>query len=216
MCFLCALHLQAPNVIRRIKVTFSIADLSMLDQDPDSYREDGALEDEDLDAPAEPPVNQGGRPGAAPIAPEDSISPADREAAGEEPGAEGSSGETSFPAHLSITIAKPDSPGALHIEAVARDGTVVIENAFFFKNKASADAKSAEQDWARRSLYSGPPFGNLDEDLQVLLERYIEERGVNTALALWVPDYIDYKEQREYVEWLSGKSTCDIAYFDGG
>jgi hypothetical protein len=26
-------------------------------------------------------------------------------------------------------------------------------------------------------MYTGPPFGNLDEDLQVLLERYLDERG---------------------------------------
>ena len=81
----------------------------------------------------------------------------------------------------------------------------MIENAYFFDQAELAEGKTAEQDYARRNLYSGPPFGNLDEDLQVLLERYIEERGVNTALALWVPDFIDYKEQKEYVDWLSGK-----------
>lgn len=53
-------------------------------------------------------------------------------------------------------------------------------------------------------MYLGPPFGNLDEDLQVILERYLDERGINTALALFVPDYVDYKEQREYVTWLNG------------
>ena len=43
------------------------------------------------------------------------------------------------------------------------------------------------------------------QDLQVLLERYLEERGINTALALWVPEYIDFKEQREYLDWLASK-----------
>ena len=105
---------------------------------------------------------------------------------------------------MNITIEKAGAPGALHVEAVARDGTVAIESAYFFRRAAHAEAKTAEDEWARRALYSGPPFGNLDEDLQVLLERYIEERGINTALALWVPDYIDYKEQREYLHWLSG------------
>lgn len=38
-----------------------------------------------------------------------------------------------------------------------------------------------------------------------MLERYLEERGINTALALWVPEYIDFKEQREYLDWLSSK-----------
>ena len=41
----------------------------------------------------------------------------------------------------------------------------------------------------------------LDVD-RMLLERYLDERGVNTALAIFVPDYIDMKEQKEYVRWL--------------
>lgn len=56
---------------------------------------------------------------------------------------------------------------------------------------------------ALRALYTGPPFNNLDEDLQILLEKYLEERGVNTRLALFIPDYIDHKEQKEYVKWLN-------------
>ena len=96
--------------------------------------------------------------------------------------------------------------GTLQIETTAQDGEIVIDNVYFFKDAELADAKTAELDWKRRNLYEGPPFGNLDEDLQVLLERYLDERGVNTALAMWVPEYIDFKEQREYLNWLSSKS----------
>ena len=39
-----------------------------------------------------------------------------------------------------------------------------------------------------------------------MLERYLDERGINTELALWVPEYIDFKEQREYIDWLSSRS----------
>lgn len=35
-----------------------------------------------------------------------------------------------------------------------------------------------------------------------MLERYLDVRGVNTALALFIPDYIDVKEQKEYLGWL--------------
>lgn len=94
----------------------------------------------------------------------------------------------------------------MQIESVAQDGMINIENVSYFKNRELADGKTAELDWAKRYLYAGPPFGNLDEDLQVLLERYLEERGIDTALALFVPDYVDFKEQREYLSWLSSKS----------
>ncbi|CAZ81783.1 unnamed protein product [Tuber melanosporum] len=109
--------------------------------------------------------------------------------------------EPGFPARVNVTIEKPNS-GALQIEAIAQDGMIVIDNVFYHKSAKLATAQTAEADWERRGIYAGPPFGNLDEDLQVLLERYLDERGINTALALFVPDYIDYKEQREYIQWL--------------
>lgn len=79
---------------------------------------------------------------------------------------------------------------------------IVIDNVFYLKSGALATANSAEADWERRGIYAGPQFANLDEDLQVLIERYLDERGVNTSLALFVPNYIDYKEQKEYLGWL--------------
>ena len=98
----------------------------------------------------------------------------------------------------------------MQVETVAQDGMIVIENVYYFPDAELADAKTADQDWTRRGLYTGPPFGNLDQELQVLLEKYLDERGVNTALALWVPEYIDFKEQREYLSWLASKffSSC--------
>lgn len=108
----------------------------------------------------------------------------------------------SFPSRVNVTIEKANG-GALQFEAVAQDGMIVIDNVFYHKSAQLATAKTANADWERRGLYAGPPFGNLDEDLQVLLERYLDERGINTALALFIPDYIDYKEQKEYVSWLS-------------
>jgi complement component 1 Q subcomponent-binding protein, mitochondrial len=78
----------------------------------------------------------------------------------------------------------------------------VIDNVYYHKSAALANAQTAEADWERRGVYAGPPFGNLDEDLQVLLERYLDERGINTQLALFIPDYIDFKEQKEYMRWL--------------
>ena len=115
--------------------------------------------------------------------------------------------EPSFPARVNVTIEKAGKPGALQIETIAQDGEIMIENVYYFTDAELADAKTADLDWSRRNLYTGPPFGNLDEDLQLLLEKYLDERGVNTALALWVPEYIDFKEQREYLSWLSSESN---------
>ena len=89
----------------------------------------------------------------------------------------------------------------------------MIESIGYFSSPSVAEAGTAEADWKRKNIYAGPPFGNLDEDLQILLERYLDERGVNTLLALWVPEYIDWKEQREYLSWLSSEfSLCPLSY----
>lgn len=120
-----------------------------------------------------------------------------------EEGEEGASGEEeqSFPSRLNIIIEK-SGKGAMAIEAVVQDGMVVIDNVYYYNDVAHATAKTADKVHERQDLYVGPPFGNLDEDLQVMFERYLDERGINTALAIFVPDYIDMKEQKEYVRWL--------------
>jgi complement component 1 Q subcomponent-binding protein len=123
------------------------------------------------------------------------------DAAAEAEQGEEEEGPESFPARVNIIVEKPGK-GALAVETVAQDGQIIIDNVYYYKDGALAHAQNAELAHKRQELYVGPPFGNLDEDLQVLLERYLDERGINTALALFVPDYIDMKEQKEYVGWL--------------
>ncbi|MCJ1446324.1 MAG: hypothetical protein MMC23_006829 [Stictis urceolatum] len=201
----------------KLRISFTIADLNAIDSDPDAYSQDRAMYDtSDTDLPTETQsggaqskntINQGRTQGGNfNVAPEDEVAPADREElVDEESGA-----EPSFPARLNITIEKEGVTGAMNFEAVAHDGSITIENVYFYGDGKMAEAKTAELDWARRSVYTGPPYGNLDEDLQVLLEKYLEERGVNTALAVWVPEYVDFKEQREYMKWLNDtKSFID-------
>lgn len=196
-----------------IRISFSIDDLNNPDEDPDQMQEDTSMMDEMDDDPGMPADTQSG--GASPkgainqdgnvrVAPEDSVAPADRSDLTDEEGMDREEEEPpSFTSHCYITIERP-SKGALQIEAMAQDGLIVIENVYFYKDAKLVDPKTRDDENAVRDLYTGPPFGNLDEDLQLLFERYLEERGVNSTLALFVPEYIDFKEQREYTNWLSG------------
>ncbi|KTW31025.1 uncharacterized protein T551_01577 [Pneumocystis jirovecii RU7] len=106
-----------------------------------------------------------------------------------------------FLVRCNIAITKPGS-GALIIDAVAQDGTFVIDNILYYKDSDLALAQTAEADWQRRGAYMGPSFHSLDEDVQAMFERYLEERAINTSLALFIPEYVNYKEQKEYVNWL--------------
>ena len=211
-----------------IRVSFSIADLNAVEpdeEDPYGTDDDPAMYDEadaggaaanmqSGGANAKGTINQGRtQDGNINIAPEDRIAPADREgladdespaSSEEEESPQDRSGEPSFPARVNVMIEKPGR-GTLQLETTAESGEIVIDNVYYFADAELADAKTAELDWKRRNLYEGPPFGNLDESLQVLLERYIDERGINTALAIWVPEYIDFKEQREYLRWMTSE-----------
>lgn len=161
----------------RIRVSFSIADLNAYDPDADEFQ-DRAMSDEDPNIdPADP----------SELDPEN---PSDAE--GESQG---------FPARVNIIVEKKGK-GALAIETVAEDGMIVIDNVYYYADAAHAYAKTTEAVHQRQDMYVGPPYGNLDEDLQVLMERYLDERGINQALAIFVPDYIDMKEQKEYLRWL--------------
>lgn len=192
----------------KIRITFTTADLNN-NLPNEEVAEDSAFDDADMDgqsggANTKGAINQGRtQDGNVRVAPEDRIAPADREELEDDYEDDGQA--QGFPAHASIRIERPGK-GALAIEATAQDGDFLIEDLYYFPSADLADAVTAEKDWARRSLYTGPPFNNLDEDLQILLEKYLEERGINTRLALFIPDYIDHKEQKEYIRWLNSMS----------
>lgn len=176
----------------RITVTFSISDLQ--NYEPDfSPEEDGAFGDE-LDE------YQGSSQQQQSLQ-QQKRGNAELESEAEEFELDEDEPSGTVPVRLNIVIEKPNK-GALNVEAVAQDGTVVVENVFYYNDPKIALNADPEAVHKGVNAYSGPMFGSLDEDLQILLERYLEERGINSALAVFVTDFIDYKEQKEYLNWL--------------
>jgi len=120
---------------------------------------------------------------------------------GEEPAS--AEDDVSYPLRCSFTITKPSIPGGLSIDAVCQEGVFVLENVSFYKDSKQATDLTAESDWKRRGLYIGPQFDTLDLNLQEEFERFLQERGINESLAFFIPEYAQYKEQKEYVDWLT-------------
>lgn len=110
--------------------------------------------------------------------------------------------EPNVTCRLNIVVEKPGK-GALNIDAMAQDASIIVENMYYYNDPAIAHAANPEAEHKGRDIYPGPPFGTLDEDLQLLMETYLDERGINSTLAVFVPDYMDVKEQREYLAWLN-------------
>ncbi|KAI1870389.1 hypothetical protein JX265_001735 [Neoarthrinium moseri] len=167
-----------------ITVSFSISDLT--NYEPDAFDEDAALSDEAYESGSEQQR----------AAEEDALDA--EEAEGE--------GEGAPPTRLNIVIEK-DGKGALNVEAIAQEGQIMVENFYYYQDAQLAHSSSADVVHQAQDTFPGPPFGTLDEDLQILMERYLEERGITQALAVFVPDYMDLKEQREYQAWLKNVKT---------
>ena len=94
--------------------------------------------------------------------------------------------------------------GALRIHLIADSGEFAIQSVAHLPADKATDS-SSPVDLIREpfdTCYSGPPFQQLDEDVQTMLESYLDARGINTALANIIPEYIDIKEQNEYLGWL--------------
>ena len=115
--------------------------------------------------------------------------------------------QQAFPANVNVLIQRDSSRGALRVHLITDNGRFVVQGVMHLP---SSTTSSSPTDLLRNpsdNLYTGPPFGQLDEEVQSMLEQYLDARGINTALALFIPDYIDVKEQKEYLGWLGRVKT---------
>ena len=155
--------------------------------------EDGALGDEDYQQPKRTINQSGTKGGPIDVMPEDSLAPADRD--------DGEFAEdvdrTSYPIMLDISISKAGAD-SIELRAQADDGTISLHTIQYVPATPVDDNNTTP--------YAGPPFSNLDTGLQAMFDAYLEERGINTELAMILPILIENKEQREYVAWLDGQS----------
>lgn len=127
---------------------------------------------------------------------------ADAEEMMDEDGAENTEEQiASYPVNLTVLIQKPDI-GTMELSVVMEGDSFFIENSAFGKDSKLMTEESAEADWNRRGLYGGPVFAELDETLQDRFHQFLEERGFDSALADFIPNYIEHKEQKEYMRWL--------------
>ncbi|KAJ9121167.1 hypothetical protein QFC24_004841 [Naganishia onofrii] len=119
--------------------------------------------------------------------------------------------QDSFPVRASLNITKSGTPGALVLDLLVEDESFIIDNTSFYPERALAEDMTAEGDWKRRGTYVGPRFDHLDEEVQSQFEQFLEERDVNGNLAMFIPLYAEYKEQKEYVSWLGNvKNFIDV------
>ncbi|KAK5075280.1 Mitochondrial acidic protein mam33 [Lithohypha guttulata] len=180
-----------------ICIECSIADMNA--QQEADLDDDVSLDDEsdfgsDVTSGGKRTINQS-KGGKIDVMPEDSLAPSDRDAGAEQ------EQSSSFPLNLSITIDK-GAIGATNVIAQAQDGQIDIEYVHYYPRADLIDPKTHEASREAQDVYGGPTFQYLDGELQQMYDNYIGERGINTQLVWFLTRYVDYKEQREYVQWL--------------
>lgn len=108
-------------------------------------------------------------------------------------------------ANVNVVISKESaSEPAVSFELLMnlQEGSFYVDSATPYPSVDAALNQSAEAEITRELVYHGPPFSNLDEELQESLEVYLESRGVNEELASFISAYSEFKENNEYISWL--------------
>ena len=86
-----------------------------------------------------------------------------------------------------------------------QDARFNIEHVAYFPTADMAEGRTADAEMSRRGVYSGPPYEELDEGLQAMFEEYLRERGVDEAMGVFIPTYVEMKESQEYVRWMQSE-----------
>ncbi|XP_076900988.1 uncharacterized protein At2g39795, mitochondrial-like [Bidens hawaiensis] len=90
-----------------------------------------------------------------------------------------------------VDIFKDDETGILEFLCNVWPDSVEIDKVFMHV-----------QDGMTGKPYLGPPFDDLDDELQTSLYDFLETRGINDELAAYLHKCMQHKSKNEYIRWL--------------
>jgi complement component 1 Q subcomponent-binding protein, mitochondrial len=104
-------------------------------------------------------------------------------------------------AAVRFTVSATKAGKTLFMVCIAQDSMVRIQNTAMAGTVQDVDVLHASG--VNSSLYQGPEFTELAEDLQDAFHAYLEDHlGVNADVATYIIMQFDYKEQCQYVKFL--------------
>lgn len=85
------------------------------------------------------------------------------------------------------------------LTCLSQNAEVKVESVAF----TDADPESAATNGVDESLYQGPEYSELAEDVQEAFDDFVQsDCGIDEDVAGFIAMYADYREQVEYVRWL--------------
>jgi len=112
--------------------------------------------------------------------------------------------QPAFSVNVNVLVQRPNK-GSLKFQLIAENGEFLIDRVLVLPQSSVSAAELLKEE--STSTYTGPPFGQLDDELQSIIDAYLYARGITPHFASVVPDYIDGKEQKEYLAWLDRVKT---------
>jgi complement component 1 Q subcomponent-binding protein, mitochondrial len=101
-----------------------------------------------------------------------------------------------------VMVKKQNDKPALLFDCIAINGTVEIESLRYLPDGTLVNASDIKATRDRSNSYQGPIMSTLESKVQEAFFDYLETRSVDENLAVFIRDYIAFKEQKEYVRWL--------------
>lgn len=90
-----------------------------------------------------------------------------------------------------VDVFKDEESGILEFVCNVWPDSVEIEKVFM-----------RDQDGMTGKPYLGPPFNDLDDELQTSLYDFLEMRGINDELAAFLHKCMQHKSKNEYIRWM--------------
>lgn len=113
--------------------------------------------------------------------------------------------ESTF-ANVKVFITKPEQNNGLFFNLMLRNSETDFFIDYFNYKPDAAQFLANVRDKAQflaGSEYQGPQFSNLDESLQLSMEKFLEEKGVDGKMAEFIFAYTELKEEASYRKLLS-------------
>ncbi|GEQ69014.1 hypothetical protein JCM33374_g2684 [Metschnikowia sp. JCM 33374] len=116
--------------------------------------------------------------------------------------------ESTF-ANVKVFVSKPESNDGLFFNLMLQNSEEELFVDYFNYKPDAAKFLAQIKDqgtFLASTEYQGPQFSNLDESLQLAMENYLEEKGINEQLADFIFAYSEVKEEASYRDLLANVS----------
>lgn len=108
--------------------------------------------------------------------------------------------------NVRVLIEKPNTNDGLLLNLFlqASESSFLIDFVNYQNNVSTLlnDQILPKNEFIDKFRYQGPRFSDLDESVQTGFETYLQSKGIDDELAEFIISFSEFKEEKEYRNWL--------------